>query len=82
MEGPAIYLESTLCPSFFRLVQMGCYGIGVSRILATLVEIGHQRQEDSLVWPQSVAPYLVCIVSKCKVSRFSLNFDFFFFFFW
>jgi len=48
-----------------RLVPMGCYGIGVSRLLATLVEVGHK--DGCLSWPQVVAPYLFCIVSSCKV---------------
>lgn len=34
---------------------MGCYGIGVSRILATVVEVSHD--EDGIVFPISVAPF-------------------------
>jgi prolyl-tRNA synthetase len=38
---------------------MGCYGIGVSRILAALIEQHHDK--DGIQWPASVAPYKVCI---------------------
>lgn len=38
-----------------KLVLMGCYGIGISRILGTLAEIYHD--EKGLIWPESVSPY-------------------------
>jgi prolyl-tRNA synthetase len=38
-----------------RIVEMGCYGIGVSRIMATLAEA--HRDEKGLIWPTSVAPF-------------------------
>jgi prolyl-tRNA synthetase len=39
---------------------MGCYGIGVSRLVAATVEQHHD--ENGIVWPMSVAPYPVHIV--------------------
>lgn len=42
-----------------RLVQMGCYGVGVSRTMAAIVEQHHD--EDGIIWPMSVAPYHVVI---------------------
>jgi prolyl-tRNA synthetase len=39
---------------------MGCYGIGVSRIVAAVVEEHHD--EAGIVWPASVAPYQVHVV--------------------
>lgn len=39
---------------------MGCYGIGVSRIIAALVE--KHNDQFGIVWPRSVAPYQVIIV--------------------
>ncbi len=39
---------------------MGCYGIGVSRTLAAVIEQSHD--EDGIIWPVSVAPYEVVIV--------------------
>jgi prolyl-tRNA synthetase len=38
---------------------MGCYGIGVNRIVAAAVEAGHD--ENGIVWPLSLAPYHVLI---------------------
>lgn len=39
---------------------MGCYGIGVSRTMAAIIEQHHD--EDGICWPVSVAPYEVIIV--------------------
>jgi prolyl-tRNA synthetase len=33
----------------------GCYGIGISRLLATVLE--HHHDERGIVWPRAVAPY-------------------------
>jgi prolyl-tRNA synthetase len=41
-------------------VIMGSYGIGVGRLLACIAE--HHHDEDGLVWPVTVAPYLVHLV--------------------
>ncbi len=38
-----------------QAVEMGCYGLGVGRIMATLVEKHHDQQ--GMIWPRSVAPY-------------------------
>jgi prolyl-tRNA synthetase len=39
---------------------MGCYGIGVDRTLASIIE-GH-NDEKGICWPVSVAPYQVAII--------------------
>src|SRR6266567_360151 len=39
---------------------MGCYGIGVGRIMATVVEQSHD--EKGIIWPFSIAPYHVALV--------------------
>jgi prolyl-tRNA synthetase len=36
---------------------MGCYGIGLGRTLATIVEVSHD--EKGIIWPDAVAPYQV-----------------------
>lgn len=41
-------------------VVMGCYGIGVERIVAAIVEQNHD--ENGIIWPMNIAPYKVCIV--------------------
>ena len=43
-----------------RSVIMGCYGIGLGRIVAAAIEIGHDA--DGIIWPASIAPYSVHIV--------------------
>lgn len=40
-----------------NLVFMGCYGIGPSRILGTVVEIHHDAQ--GIIWPKEIAPFQV-----------------------
>ena len=40
---------------------MGCYGFGVSRIVAAVVEQCHD--DDGIVWPEAVAPFAVHIVA-------------------
>ena len=39
---------------------MGCYGVGVSRTLAAVVE--QHNDEHGIIWPVSIAPYEVSIV--------------------
>ncbi|MNN52845.1 Proline--tRNA ligase [compost metagenome] len=39
---------------------MGCYGIGVSRILSAVVEQKHDNQ--GIIWPMSIAPFHVHVV--------------------
>jgi prolyl-tRNA synthetase len=43
---------------------MGCYGIGVGRLLASVVENSHD--ENGILWPKEVTPYHVHIVSLGK----------------
>lgn len=43
-----------------RPVVMGCYGIGVGRTLAAVIEQSHD--EDGIIWPMSVAPYQVVVI--------------------
>lgn len=39
---------------------MGCYGVGVSRTLAAIVE--QHNDENGIIWPVSVAPYEVSVI--------------------
>lgn len=43
-----------------RLMEMGCYGIGVSRIVAAAIEQNHD--ERGIIFPQAMAPFDVAIV--------------------
>ena len=40
--------------------EMGCYGIGVSRIVAAVIEQCHD--EHGIVWPEAVAPFRVAVL--------------------
>ena len=42
------------------IMWMGCYGIGVSRIVAAAIEQNHD--ESGIIWPDPIAPFSVCIV--------------------
>ncbi len=39
---------------------MGCYGIGVDRTLASIIEAHHD--DDGIIWPMTVAPFQVALV--------------------
>lgn len=40
-------------------IVMGCYGIGVTRTLAAIVEQNHD--DNGIIWPMSIAPYHVIV---------------------
>jgi prolyl-tRNA synthetase len=42
-----------------HLVEMGCYGIGVTRIVAAAIEQHHD--DKGIIWPQAMAPFTVAI---------------------
>lgn len=42
-------------------VIMGCYGIGPSRVMGSIVEVHHD--EDGMIWPKSIAPFHVHLIS-------------------
>jgi prolyl-tRNA synthetase len=52
----ASFLDETGKP---RLMEMGCYGIGVTRILGAAIEQGHDAR--GIVWPAALAPFEVVI---------------------
>jgi len=43
------------------LVEMGSYGIGVSRLVGAIIEASHD--DAGIIWPESVAPYRVGLIS-------------------
>jgi len=45
---------------------MGCYGIGISRSLATVVELFYDSVNNKMIWPKEVAPYQVHLISLQK----------------
>ena len=42
-------------------IVMGCYGIGMGRLMASVVEDSHD--EDGIIWPLSVAPYQIYLMN-------------------
>lgn len=42
------------------IMPMGCYGIGVSRVVAAAIEQNHD--DGGIIWPTAIAPFQVCIV--------------------
>jgi prolyl-tRNA synthetase len=47
--------ESKMCN-----IEMGCYGIGVSRIIAAAIEQNHD--DKGIVWPATIAPFKIVII--------------------
>ena len=60
-------------------VIMGCYGIGVNRIVAAAIEQSHDQ--DGIIWPKGIAPYQVLILplnirdEKSKDAAFQIYED-------
>lgn len=42
------------------IVEMGCYGIGVSRVVAAAIEQNYD--ENGIIWPEAIAPFHIAIV--------------------
>jgi prolyl-tRNA synthetase len=43
-----------------RIVIMGCYGIGLGRVMGAIVEVSHDA--DGIIWPEDVAPFNVHLI--------------------
>ncbi|MBI4982005.1 MAG: proline--tRNA ligase [Candidatus Omnitrophica bacterium] len=56
-------------------IIMGCYGIGVSRLISAVIE--QNNDPDGIIWPKEVAPYRVMIlpldVTDAKIMDLSLG---------
>jgi len=54
----ATYLDAQgqACP-----IEMGCYGIGVTRVVAAAIEQNHD--ERGIVWPEAMAPFAVAVAA-------------------
>lgn len=60
----ATYLKDNGKP---ELLQMGCYGIGVSRLIAACLEV--LSSDNELCWPLRLAPFNVCIIPPKNGSK-------------
>ena len=56
-----------------KLLITGCYGIGLQRLIGTIVEVCHD--EKGIIWPQSVAPFKVHLVSLNQNSESEKLYD-------
>ncbi len=43
-----------------QIMTMGCYGIGVTRVVASAIEQNHD--DKGIIWPDSIAPFQIAIV--------------------
>lgn len=53
-----------------KLVEMGCYGIGLPRLMGAVVEIHHD--DKGIIWPKEIAPYqahLIQIGNNLKIKK-------------
>lgn len=57
----AFDLKFTSAAGASQPVLMGCYGIGVSRLIAVIAEIHHD--DAGLMWPKTVAPFQTHLIS-------------------
>ncbi len=57
MKG-AVYVDSD---GHEKPFYMGCYGIGIGRTLASIVECHHD--DRGIIWPQSIAPFSVFLIA-------------------
>ncbi|XP_074600589.1 putative proline--tRNA ligase, mitochondrial isoform X2 [Brevipalpus obovatus] len=53
-------------------LEMGCYGLGVSRIMAACLEAFPAKR--TLTWPKIIAPYLVCLITPKAARKNELEF--------
>jgi len=62
------------CAGVEKPLIMGCYGIGINRIIAAAIE--QNNDKDGIIWPVAIAPYKVILLSLnrndknvCEVSE-------------
>ncbi|HTZ81271.1 MAG TPA: proline--tRNA ligase [Stellaceae bacterium] len=57
-------------------IEMGSYGIGVSRLVGAIIEASHD--ENGVIWPEAVAPFKVALINlragdeACRSAAFDL----------
>ena len=55
-------MNATVLDEFGRAVvmQMGCYGMGVTRLVGAVIEQNHDK--NGIIWPESIAPFQVIVI--------------------
>lgn len=56
-----------------KTVIMGCYGVGPSRLMGTIVEVSHDK--DGIIWPESVAPFKYHLLSLGEDAKIKIYAD-------
>ena len=51
--------------------EMGCYGIGISRIVAAAIE--QNNDEKGIIWPKQISPYQIALIEINPKKEPSLN---------
>lgn len=54
-------------------MEMGCYGVGVSRLVAAIAEVS--RDKDGLKWPEPIAPFRGCIIMALGKNSNNVSID-------
>ncbi|MDR0734517.1 MAG: proline--tRNA ligase [Elusimicrobiota bacterium] len=57
----AVFLDET---QQSKPMIMGCYGIGVTRVLAAAIEQSHD--DNGIIWPTALAPFDICLIALDK----------------
>jgi prolyl-tRNA synthetase len=50
-----------------QIVLMGCYGIGLGRLMGAIVEVHHDKK--GIIWPESVAPFKAHLIQLTTNNR-------------
>lgn len=70
-ELPKVAKEEGLTPGSRVPVQMGCHGVGVSRIFGAVAEI--LADERGLNWPRAIAPFEVAVIPTPGLDKESVE---------
>jgi prolyl-tRNA synthetase len=51
--------------------KMGCYGIGVSRVIAAVIEASHDAK--GIIWPEAISPFQIIIIDLLDDKNYGLE---------
>jgi len=57
----ALNAKVTMADGTMQALEMGCYGIGVSRLVAAAIEANHDQY--GVIWPKAIAPFQIAIIN-------------------
>ncbi|QGR02414.1 proline--tRNA ligase [Ehrlichia ruminantium] len=50
-----------------KLLHMGCYGIGISRLVGAIIEVSHDN--NGIIWPEEIAPFKFSLVNVFSSNK-------------